>query len=67
MGFWGFDRNPLSNLAQWQSKYINIVALTICHSKQLYITVFQLVRLLKAKFKTNVDTIDKSTKLSLHM
>ena len=37
---WGFNRNPLLNLAQWQSKYINIVVLTICHSKQLHTTVF---------------------------
>ena len=40
-GFWGFDRNPSLKLAQWQSKYINIAVLTICHSKQLYTTVFQ--------------------------
>ena len=41
MGFWGFDRNPLLKLAQWQSKYINIVVLTIRHIKQLCTTVFQ--------------------------
>ena len=35
------DGNPLLNLAQWKSKYINIVVLTICHIKQLHITVFQ--------------------------
>ena len=39
MGFWGFDRNPLLNLAQWQSKYVNTAVLTICHIKQQYTTV----------------------------
>ena len=41
MGFWGFDGNLILKLAQWQSKYINIVVLTICHIKQLYTTAFQ--------------------------
>ena len=39
-GYLGFRQKPPFNLAQWQSKHINIAALTICHSKQLYTTVF---------------------------
>ena len=36
---WMVSLNGL--LAQWQSKYINIVVLKICHIKQLCTTVFQ--------------------------
>ena len=49
MGFWGFDtvstETPFLNLAQWQSKYITIVVLTICLSKQLYTTVVACMQL----------------------